>query len=821
MKVDRRRFKAATLLLIIAFAGGASAICSDDGDCSTGYYCDEGNLTGGLPQCSLVDWTTGCGGVSVTCSSDSDCYGIGQEECHASGVCLFKSQLGEPCFLDDDCVSGYCVGTTCTPTRAEYCIQDSNCDYGCYINMCIYPKILGSGCNSNADCQSGTCDSALDFCVECDSTWGQDGDGNIPSGTYCDIFNYVNCSLDYPYPLTSYAQNKPVPVITDLKEEGDSCDNDGCCLTNNCVDGQCVGIGEIDVSNETSTFCETYGRDLESSWFDGASSVSDPPNTTFFEEIYGKSDLTLVRNWYPYNGYNHTDDGWSYWYRDAGARLDSYSMVVVFYDTTEEDICYFKQLGSKVVWACANLSDSYRNASKSNSTHSIFTDSFQAFNYDNTFAIISSGDQVISTNDHFGIMGIVFGHSGQDVYHDVLSTGDDQNKANNYGTRYRFLTTGDGSYSQIQSETCNGLGGGYHTNHGFGIDRNDLRSNYAADAGYCMAYALGLNQVGTVDTIISSYTQYGYDWRLPASSNPPSTGWVNQKITKTLDYEFIYCCSHDSTCISRFGDAACCDLDTYTCLTDCTGDNYIRIETYFSGQEGRDVFCPSETATLTAKLKKADGTQIYPDGEIEFEVESGSVVPASCDASGTCSVQYTARATEGSDRIIIRYTGSRTYMETTQIQSISVSDACMFMKIYVADCEIDEEAYLKNVKITVNGVQYNTGTRGYVFIDGLENADQSVAFEKEGYEDYTHNITSVFLNKELTVCLYKTDTEYLDDGGLNYAFDPTPPNGSADAVRGMKEIALKSFPNLVNWIFVLVLFLFAIGIIAKILKSVI
>ena len=264
------------VIALLFFVASASAdTCAFDSGCDLDEFCDEWNATAfGFGQCSLID-TIQCNGTDISCSSNSDCSGIGSGICITTlGICDINAQHGEPCQLDDDCVSGYCVLSVCSASGGSHvCSSDSDCDTGktCVNEFCRGWGGLGAYCVNDRDCQSMICDDNYNVCSECESSWGWDGDGHIAEDTFCNINHYSSCSLANPY--STYALENDLIVVTQesSKKDGDSCDDSACCLSNTCSGGICVGIGETGYTSSPKhiAYCEQLDYSLATHYIDG------------------------------------------------------------------------------------------------------------------------------------------------------------------------------------------------------------------------------------------------------------------------------------------------------------------------------------------------------------------------------------------------------------------------------------------------------------------------------------------------------------------------------------------------------------------------
>lgn len=198
--------------------------------------------------CSYVPETNTCrtagnGTTLADCSSDSQCDN--GNKC-VNGHCVLPNQNigknGEPCGAGDACGSGLaCVSSfprggggmqkVCTDGQpSSPCNSNSDCknagascvNYACVSSV---SRANGIGCADNFECQSNFCSNGL--CSAGDTT------------TLCNAgnANQSNCKPAFYCPATAPANCAPD------KANGEPCDIDEECTSNNCADNPGIGTG--------------------------------------------------------------------------------------------------------------------------------------------------------------------------------------------------------------------------------------------------------------------------------------------------------------------------------------------------------------------------------------------------------------------------------------------------------------------------------------------------------------------------------------------------------------------------------------------------
>jgi hypothetical protein len=260
---------------------GAGALCpsscGDDGDCTSGYYCDgtnhcaaklgDGEVCGGSSECQSGECTNGyC--CDVACSGS--CESCDQSGLEGTCTAFTDGTPGSP-----SCAPYLCDGGSTCPST---CAGDVDCTSGNYCdgsNHCSGQKVDGEACGGDNECQSGECTDG--YC--CDSVCGgscdacdlsgyegecrlrADGDAGDPScGTYlCDGAVATcpsTCADDADCVSGNYCNGTScVP----LELDGTLCSRAEMCQSNYCVDGYCCdaacggSCGACDLSGDEGT----------------------------------------------------------------------------------------------------------------------------------------------------------------------------------------------------------------------------------------------------------------------------------------------------------------------------------------------------------------------------------------------------------------------------------------------------------------------------------------------------------------------------------------------------------------------------------------
>ncbi|KAK5578341.1 hypothetical protein RB653_008011 [Dictyostelium firmibasis] len=138
--------------------------------------------------------------VGENCTSDSEC--LGRLECKGNICTPENSEIGNQCYLDEDCPSqNYCNWSTslnnCEPLKkiSDACLNDNQCSLGliCRNDKCIemFSLKIGEPCQTREDCESLNCNYNL-----LDS--GERNVTTINNGFYCQVkeLNTDDCKKD-------------------------------------------------------------------------------------------------------------------------------------------------------------------------------------------------------------------------------------------------------------------------------------------------------------------------------------------------------------------------------------------------------------------------------------------------------------------------------------------------------------------------------------------------------------------------------------------------------------------------------------------------
>jgi hypothetical protein len=142
------------------------ATCRADGDCRSGYVCDQYARVC-LPDCRK-GWSCGS---TLTCDS-------------SSGNCQLPkgtTQVGGGCSSDNDCANGFCILDTDASNKATgwnggYCSGDcanTSCPQGSCLTMADSNKYCVATCSADSNCRSGyVCAKAASACLpDCRKGW--------------------------------------------------------------------------------------------------------------------------------------------------------------------------------------------------------------------------------------------------------------------------------------------------------------------------------------------------------------------------------------------------------------------------------------------------------------------------------------------------------------------------------------------------------------------------------------------------------------------------------------------------------------------------
>lgn len=131
-------------------------------DCGPGYgTLPDGTACFSDSSCQSQHCNNGycCGGNAICCRENSECPI--DTYCRVSEFkCYYKGEIGQSCFADSECKSGYCINGVCRESRS-YC-GDWSCDTGetcqnCATDCGECKKANGEACDYDSECQSSYC----------------------------------------------------------------------------------------------------------------------------------------------------------------------------------------------------------------------------------------------------------------------------------------------------------------------------------------------------------------------------------------------------------------------------------------------------------------------------------------------------------------------------------------------------------------------------------------------------------------------------------------------------------------------------------------
>ncbi|EGC35653.1 hypothetical protein DICPUDRAFT_151991 [Dictyostelium purpureum] len=203
-------------------------ICQDMGFCGTPGTASSNSQSICV---SRVDVGEPCF-VEDNCYVGLSCYKINSND--TKGVCseIKYALIGEPCEKKLDCMSDLssCVNNICTLNRhVDVCGEDIDCDMGleiCVNSTCQSPTKLGSACKA----RDSTCNKLEGFCA---APAGSD-DGickkyfSLQEGEYCYSGDY-DYQCDNTKNLYCNNINKKCQVYSFIKPDIESCDSSNQC----------------------------------------------------------------------------------------------------------------------------------------------------------------------------------------------------------------------------------------------------------------------------------------------------------------------------------------------------------------------------------------------------------------------------------------------------------------------------------------------------------------------------------------------------------------------------------------------------------------
>ncbi len=255
--------------LVCNTASHTCVVCSENADCGSGAWCDQGQCHSAVACKSDTDCKAAkqvcnkSAGVCVACLSSNDC--AANEACK-NFACLpvkaCKSSLDCPqvcdavqgvcvaCATSDDCPAGkFCSNNQCLPDvcSAPGCAGGAaftcNSDGGGYA--------AGQSCDDGSPCTNDTCQAGI-------CTWIAAGLGNCDDGNACTSGDscaggkcagtVVNC--DDKNPCTADSCD-PKQGCQHAAAAGTCDDGDSCTTADTCTAGKCAGTPKVcDDSNE-------------------------------------------------------------------------------------------------------------------------------------------------------------------------------------------------------------------------------------------------------------------------------------------------------------------------------------------------------------------------------------------------------------------------------------------------------------------------------------------------------------------------------------------------------------------------------------------
>ena len=265
--------------------GGAPLECGDGNMCTDDFCvpmagcshvnntapCNDGNV------CTVDDTCTGgscIAGESMACNDDNPCT---DDSCEKGKGCVFAPNEvavcddGNPCTTGGHCAAGVCVGE-----GAQDCDDDDICttDYchpalGCVHQLNNNPCDDGDACSTGDLCLNGMCQGKATLNCE---------DNNPCTDQVCDpgvgcVYSFNSQPCDDFNPCTeddACSQGSCKPGSGVVCDDGNVCttgscdlemgcvyedntnpcdDEDPCTITDDCVDGVCVGSGELNCND--------------------------------------------------------------------------------------------------------------------------------------------------------------------------------------------------------------------------------------------------------------------------------------------------------------------------------------------------------------------------------------------------------------------------------------------------------------------------------------------------------------------------------------------------------------------------------------------
>ena len=225
--------------------------CLDGDVCTIADHCEEGV----------------CVGTPVDCNDDNPCT---VDSCDGLGGCAFENIVavcddGDPCTLGDICQDGECMGSaSLTCDDGNPCTDDSCGEAGCLYEANEVGCDDGNACTSGDVCAQGACKGSQVACDDdnlcttdsCDITSGcvntnnaqpcDDGDGCTQGDGCADgaCTSGAATTCDDGNPCTDDACDGKLGCV--FSPNGIDCDDKNSCTTgDSCVEGNCIGLGDL------------------------------------------------------------------------------------------------------------------------------------------------------------------------------------------------------------------------------------------------------------------------------------------------------------------------------------------------------------------------------------------------------------------------------------------------------------------------------------------------------------------------------------------------------------------------------------------------
>ncbi len=164
--------------------GSSGGACSQSSDCCVGSFCN--NLTYAPWKCTAPEQSQSgvchngtcgaavCGTSGTACATDGDCCGgtFCFNYTYAPAVCRAALADGATCMEDSQCVSGHCLGGSCSAANTCFstgtvCSIDTDCCPGSYCftpspylpdpSTCQAGAAAGTYCGASRQCASDSC----------------------------------------------------------------------------------------------------------------------------------------------------------------------------------------------------------------------------------------------------------------------------------------------------------------------------------------------------------------------------------------------------------------------------------------------------------------------------------------------------------------------------------------------------------------------------------------------------------------------------------------------------------------------------------------